>query len=417
MARTLFTDVNVIDGSGAAPYRGQVLVEEERIVAVAPAQIPLAAEGARHLRGAGATLMPGLVESHAHLSFIDIVMATDLGTIPPEEHTLQTARSARTLLDHGFTSCFSAASAKPRLDVAVRNAIRAGELAGPRLLAASPELTVTSGLGDARRWHIYQESFALVCNGAEEFTRVARSFCREDVDTLKINPSGDTFVPHSRSRQTVMTDAEVAAVCNVAHAHGKRVAAHARSAAAIKLALRHGVEVIYHANFADEEACDLLESAKERVFVAPTLGATLATLTHAADFGRARDPRERAALEQELVEGIEIAKALKRRGVRVLPGGDYGFAWNRNGSNARDLQVFVELLGFTPMEAIVAATRLGGELMQRGRELGQIRPGYLADLLLVDGDPLADITILQDSRRLICIMQDGVLHKHMGGDA
>jgi imidazolonepropionase-like amidohydrolase len=118
-------------------------------------------------------------------------------------------------------------------------------------------------------------------------------------------------------------------------------------------------------------------------------------------------------LEQELAEGIEVARNLKRRGVRVLPGGDYGFAWNPNGSNARDLEVFVEQLGFTPMEAIVAATRSGGELMQQGHELGQIRPGYLADLLLVDGDPLADITILQDCRRLLAIMQAGAFHKRV----
>lgn len=415
MARTLLTDVNVIDGTGSAPYRGQVLVDGERIAAVAPVGAAIAGADAERIEGRGATVMPGLVESHAHLSFIDIVMGTDLGNIPPEEHTLRTARSAKTLLDHGFTSCFSAASAKPRLDVVVRNAIAAGELPGPRLLAAGPELTVSSGLGDARRWHLYQESFALVCNGAEEFRRVARSLCREGVDTLKINPSGDTFLPHSRSRQTVMTDAEVAAVCGVARAHEKRVAAHARSAAAVKLALRHGVEVIYHANFADDEACDLLEAAKARVFCAPTLGATLATLKHAPDFGRAREARDRAALEQELAEGIEVAKNLKRRGVRVLPGGDYGFAWNPNGSNARDLQVFVEQLGFTPMEAIVAATRSGGELMQRGHELGQIRPGYLADLVLVDGNPLADITMLQDSRRLLAIMQGGAFHKRVSG--
>ncbi|HTT41205.1 MAG TPA: amidohydrolase family protein [Burkholderiales bacterium] len=411
MPPTLFTNVNVLDGTGALPYPGQVLVEGERIKAVARAGVPLAAQGISSLDCGGATLMPGLVESHAHLSFTDIVIGTDLGRIPPEEHTLQTMRSARTLLEHGFTSCFSAASAKPRLDVVVRDAIDAGDIPGPRLLAASPELTVTSGLGDARRRHISQESFALVCDGPDQFRRTARALCREGVDTLKINPSGDTFLPHSRSRQTVMTEAEVAAVCEVAHAHDLRTAAHARSAAAIKLALRHGVEVIYHANFADDEACELLEAARERVFVAPTLGATLATLERAPAFGRAQNAHDRAMLEQELAEGVETARKLKRRGVRVLPGGDYGFAWNPNGSNARDLEVFVKVLGFTPMEAILAATKFGGELMRRGHELGQIRTGYLADLLLVDGDPLADVSILQDERRLLGIVKGGVFFK------
>ena len=103
-------------------------------------------------------------------------------------------------------------------------------------------------------------------------------------------------------------------------------------------------------------------------------------------------------LDRELEEGVANMKALHRRGVRVLPGGDYGFAWNRNGSNARDLEHFVRLLEFTPMEAIVAATRLGGEVMGRARDIGQIRPGFLADLLLVDGDPLEDITLLRTPR-------------------
>ena len=171
---------------------------------------PVASDGACVVDGNGATLMPGLVESHAHLSFTDIRQGTDLGNTPPEEHTLLTAGYARVLLEHGFTSCVSAASAKPRLDIAVRNAIDAGDIPGPRLLAASPELTVTSGLGDARLWHMHQESFAVVCDGPDGFRRYAREMCREGVDTLKINPSGDTLLPRARSAQTVMTEDEVA---------------------------------------------------------------------------------------------------------------------------------------------------------------------------------------------------------------
>jgi imidazolonepropionase-like amidohydrolase len=195
----------------------------------------------------------------------------------------------------------------------------------------------------------------------------------------------------------------------VARAHERRVAAHARSAESVKRCLRHGVQIIYHANLADEEACDLLEAHKEEVFVAPTIGWTVAVLERGPDFGRARAPDERAILERELEATIETMRELKRRGVRVLPGGDYGFAWNPNGTNARDLEHFVNLLGFSPIEAIVAATKFGGEMMMMGGELGQVRTGYLADLLLVSGDPLADIRILQDKRCLMAVMKDGVL--------
>ena len=122
-------------------------------------------------------------------------------------------------------------------------------------------------------------------------------------------------------------------------------------------------------------------------------------------------PDAKRRMEHELEMGCANMKALHRRGVRVLPGGDYGFAFNPMPRNARDLEHFVKLFGFSPMEAIIAATRHGGELMMMGGELGQVKEGYLADLLLVDGDPLADIAILQDASRLLAIMKDGVFHR------
>ncbi len=104
-------------------------------------------------------------------------------------------------------------------------------------------------------------------------------------------------------------------------------------------------------------------------------------------------------------------KAMHKRGVRVLPGGDYGFAWAPHGANATDLQYFVKHCGMTPMDALLSATRYGGQIMLMGNELGEVKEGYLADLLLVDGDPLADLSILLDKTRLLAIMKDGVFHK------
>lgn len=106
---------------------------------------------------------------------------------------------------------------------------------------------------------------------------------------------------------------------------------------------------------------------------------------------------------------------MRKRGIRVLPGGDYGFTYTPHGTYARDLWLFVKILGFSPMETIVAATRLGGEIMGMPGELGVVKPGALADLLLVDGDPLADIEVLQDRNALLMIMKDGTLHKAPGG--
>jgi imidazolonepropionase-like amidohydrolase len=116
-------------------------------------------------------------------------------------------------------------------------------------------------------------------------------------------------------------------------------------------------------------------------------------------------------MRRELDIAIGNMQELKKRGVRILPGGDYGFAWTPIGTNARDIEHFVNLLGFSPMEAILSATKLGGEIMMMGSELGQVKPGFVADLILVDGNPLASVALLQDAGKLIAIMKDGAFHK------
>jgi imidazolonepropionase-like amidohydrolase len=409
MTRILFTNCKVLDCTGAAPFSGSVLVQGERIVEVWRAQQAPRLEDARTIDGKGATLMPGLIEPHAHITFTDCAQSVDMGFIPVEEHLLIALRNARTMLAAGFTGCLSAASAKKRLDIVLRNTIDRGEFPGPRMLAASPEMTVTGGLGDVRLPHLYRENFAVILDGADEFRRFAREMCRDGVDTLKINVSGDAGTPAAPADRTVMSQAEIHAVCDVAHDFGKRVAAHVRSAESVKRCLHFGVPILYHATLLDEEAKDMLSAARDAVFVAPTLGNLYSTLYQAGAWGMSVEAGRTRGLEHELEQGIETMKDLRRRGVRILPGGDYGFAWNPIGANARDIEHFVKLLGFSPMEAILAATKLGGEIMQRAHELGQVRPGYLADLLLVDGDPLADVALLQRRERLRMVMKDGVV--------
>ena len=413
MTRTLVTGTTILDGSGAAPFAGDVLVEGQRIAAVQRGG-GLPRDGARVIDGAGATLMPGLIESHGHVSYPDAARNSDFTRLPPEEHVLVTMRNAKLLLDCGYTSVLSAASAKPRLDIVIRNEIEAGRIPGPRYLANGPEITVTGGLGDENAMHLPHletPTFAWVADGPDEVRRVCRLLVREGVDLLKLNVSGDTGPRSSRSQRAVMTDAEVEAAMEIARASAVRVCAHARSAESVKMCLRHGIDIIYHANFADEEALDQLEANRHRVFVGPALGLTYQACYAASEWGITPEmARERGILE-ELEVSVETMGQMRKRGIRVLPGGDYGFAWNPHGTYARDLLLFVDVLGFSPMETLVAATRMGGEIMGRGHELGQVKPGYLADLILVDGDPLADIKRLQQRDALLMIMKDGGLHK------
>jgi len=419
MERILFTNVRVIDGLADAAYAADVLVEGERVAAIAPAPRRLSAAGAVAIDGGGATLMPGLIEAHAHLSFTNNKELEEFPRIPVEEHVIACIENAKLVLDQGFTSCFSAAAAKPRLDVVLKHAIEAGRIPGPRLKAATQEMTPSGNLGDLDTMEVAlppNVRFTVPCNSPDEFRRACRFAAREGVDVFKVNASGDRGFEEwgAGSEATVITDEELAAVVQVARARGKVVAAHAVSAGSVKMCLRQGVDVIYHAAFCDPEAMDQLEAAKERVFVAPTVGFPY-TLTHEADrYGVTFDARTQARNEREFASLVAVASEMHKRGIRVLPGGDYGLFCNPQGTNARDLEHFVKLLGFTPMQAIQAATRLGGQLMGSPDDLGVIAPGYLADLLLVDGDPLADIRILQDAGRLLAIMKGGRFHKPPG---
>jgi len=387
-----------------------VRIEGDRIAEVSPT--PLAARpGEPAIDGRGATLMPGLVEPHAHLSFAD-VSSHDLTRLPVEEHVLATVRNARTMLDAGYTSALSAAAAKPRLDVVVKREIEAGRIPGPRLLANGPEITVTGGLGDTNLLHLPHHetpTFCWIVDGPDAMRRACRLLAREGVDLLKLNLSGDLGTSAWSSELTPMTAAEVEAAMEVARSRGLRVCAHCRSGDAVRMAVRHGVEIIYHANYCDEAALDALEAARGRVFVAPALGITY-TLSQASGQWGVTPARARE-FERELAASVESIARMRARGIRVLPGGDYGFPFSPHGTYARDLWLFVKVLGFSPMETLVAATRQGGEIMGLPGELGVVRPGALADLLLVDGDPLADIAILQDPSAIRMIMKNGNLHR------
>jgi len=250
--------------------------------------------------------------------------------------------------------------------------------------------------------------FTVTCDSPGAFRRACRVAAREGVDVFKVNVSGDRGFEEwgAGSHSTVITDEELAAVVQVANARGKVVAAHAVSAGAVKMCLRQGVTVIYHAAFCDEEAMDMLGAAKERAFVAPTVGFPY-TLTHEADrYGVTFDAKTQARNERELASIVAGATEMRKRGIRVLPGGDYGLFCNPQGTNARDLEHFVNLLGFSPMQAIQAATRLGGQLMGRPEGLGCIAPGHLADLL---GRPAAFEATQNEGAQIVVAFQTRAL--------
>lgn len=412
MLNVLFTNVRIFDGSGDLPYAGEVLVKGNRISRVARGVRSMSTSGSTVIDGAGATLMPGLVEAHTHFSWNDQPTLDSIQRMPPEEHVLWCATIAKRYLDMGWTSCVGAATAKPRLDVVIRNAINAGQIPGPRYLAASQEITVPGGLGDETKPHLpYKEfSFGAIVSGREQMRECVRMFFKYGVDSIKLNLSGE-YITGLSAELTQFSDEEVAVAVEEATRFGKRVAAHARSCESVKQCVRHGIEVIYHASFTDEEALDMLEAAKDRHFVAPGLAWLIQTSYGASQWGITPEVAKDMGYHRELEHAVESMRKMHKRGIRVLPGGDYGFAWTPHGSNAKDLEYLVKYIGMSPMEALLAATKHGGAIMKMAHELGQVRDGFLADLLLVDGDPLADLSILQDEKRLLAIMKDGKFHK------
>ena len=413
MATTLFTNVRILDGAGALPYAGSVLVDGNRIKAVSRSNAALAPSGATVIDGAGATLMPGMCEAHTHFSWNDAATLGAIQTMPLEEHVLWCRKVAKRYLLAGFTSCVGAACAKPRLDVVIRNAINSGQIPGPRYLAASQEITVPGALGDETLPHLpFPEfSFGVNVNSADEMRKAVRMFLKYGVDSIKLNLSGDNFTPDSPAETTWMSDAEVAAAMDEVRVRGKRGTAHARSAASVKQALRHGIDVIYHASYSDTETLDMLEAAKDRVFVAPGIAILYAMLHEAEPWGISHAKAVSMGYQHEWDAALESLRAMHRRGVRILPGGDYGFAFTPHCQNARDLEFFVKYLGFTPMEAIRSTTLYGGQIMMKPNELGTVKEGFLADLLLVDGDPLANLAILRDPKRILAVMKDGAFAK------
>lgn len=407
---TLITNGTLIDGTGRQPVRNAaVIVRDGRIASAGPAAgTPPPPPGVAVIDARGGTIMPGLVEAHFHPTYFNVAALEDLDIKYPVEYvTLLAAANAKLALECGYTAARSGGSLF-NIDVWLKRGIENDLCPGPRLAASGREICGVGGLMD---WNpdyrkIGMEGLVLLVNGPDEARAAVRKLVKDGVEWVKTYPTGDAAAPDTNDHHTLcMTYEEMYAVVSTAHNHGLKVTGHCRATEGIKNALRAGYDAIEHGTFMDDEGLEML--LKRDVPCVPALYFELASIERGPEIGMSQKVID--GHRETLEGGIESARKILKAGGRLGMGGDYGFAWNPHGDYARELTFFVKHVGFTPLQVITCATKTGAEILGRGHEIGTLEAGKLADVLVVDGDVLADISVLEDRTRFVAVMQGGMV--------
>ncbi len=407
---TVISNGRLVDGTGRVPVAdAAVVIHDGKIAYAGPASdAPAVPAATRQIDARGGTIMPGLVEAHFHSTYFNVAALEDLDIKYPVEYvTLLAASNARLALQCGYTAARSGGSLF-NIDFWLKEAIDNDVTPGPRLASSGREICGVGGLMD---WNpdfrkIGMEGLVLLINGPDEARAAVRRLVKDGVEWVKTYPTGDAAAPDSNDHHTLcMTFDEMHAVVATAHNHGLKVTGHCRATAGIKNALRAGYDALEHATFIDDEALEMMLA--RNVPAVPALYFELASIEHGPEFGMSQ--RVIDGHKETLEGGIESCRRILRAGGRLGMGGDYGFAWNPHGDYARELTFFVKNVGFSALETITCATKTGAEIMGRDAEFGTVEAGKLADILVVDGDVLADIALLEDRRRFIAVMQGGLV--------
>ena len=344
----------------------------------------------------GAFVMPGMTESHVHLSYAN-AHPQQLDTQPIPIAMLDAVDNARAVLAAGFTSAISFGSAQG-IDLPLRDSIDGGRVAGPRLLASDRDLGSTGSNADSKAPG--SEGRKLIADGPWAVRASVRELAKKGVDVVKIFLDGEAISGHAPPGVLSYTDEEVAAAVEEAHTRRMRVACHARSAEAVKQAVRHQIDFIGHANYLDDEAVDLLAANKGRLSVGPGIAWEIALLDRGHEIGLPRDLMVDRGYQREVDATVDSMKRLREVGVRITIGGDYGLNITPHGTQAKELEYFVDLFAMSPTEALLCATRDGGWAFTNDGMAGTLEEGTWADIVVVDGDPTLDVTILQDTTKL-----------------
>lgn len=391
----------LIDGTGAAVMeKAAILIDGDRIAAIERQADLNAPEGAEVIDAPNTTALPGLIDVHVHLSYSGTVDARAFRAEHAEMNyplvALRAAAYARDTLRHGYTAVRDMHAPGGTI-IDLRDAIAAGYVEGPRVIACGMGLTVTGGHMDQPGFadHATFRDMTFPCDGPTAFRQGVRRQLKRGADFIKLNPCVSFRKdPDVKPYRFEMTVDEIRAACDEAHEQGVMVAAHTSGGPPLRAAIEAGCDTVEHAHWIDDETLDLM--VERGTFLVPTLLVNKASSALAAANPKEPEGSRRWA-ELSLEAMWERLDRARRAGVRIATGSDAGFLLEHGTCNVGEIELLVEG-GFSVTEAISAATAVGADLMQINA--GRLQKGKLADIVLVRGDPLADLSVLRRAENL-----------------
>ena len=403
----------VVDGSLAAPIeRGAVVSEGERIVWVGdekalPAQYRPGEYELVDLPGR--TVMPGIIDAHIHISFGESRSEEELALYTPVEYrTLRAMWNAKKVLQAGVTSAFDAATVN-NVAQSVRDAIDADMFDGPRMAVSGRQLTNHQGLEDSfpNEMQFPPGQAAVLVKTRDDLVEAIRYQVKDGVDAIKVSGSNDSLITPDSLDGSAMSYEEYKIIADETHRLGKICTVHARSRDSIKEAAKAGFDVLFHASYIDDEGIEL--ALKNKCVIIPTLPLLVNILEAIESVEGTAGASATSAFRREVDAAIENLPRAYKAGVPLIPGSESGWSPVPYGQwHAREMQIFVDWMGMTPLEAIHAGTLGATRVLKRfGRDVGKLEAGRFADILVVNGDPTKDITLLQKPAKFDWIFKGG----------
>ncbi len=402
--RTAFVHAHVLDAVHGPRPASTVVIDGSRIESVGADGSVDASSVDEVVDLAGRTLMPGMVTSHFHSTYHELGSTPDpLGLdAPPVYLGLIGARNLRTALRCGFTGAVSAGAACD-VDASLAKGIADGVIEGPRFIPGGREFSTTGHSNDTAPWYwqLGASGGIRLCDGADEFRKKVREEIKRGARVIKVFLTGGhgTLAPRNR---TELTRDELAAVIDTAHSRGVMVRAHIVNRYALKMALDLGIDIVDHGDELDDEC--IAQMVEQGTFYVPSV---YFPKHFAATMGAGLGFTE--GIAEDLRYAAEVLPRANAAGVKLVLGDDYGAIGFPHGMYGKELAIYVDDMGIAPLDVIRWATVHGADLLGQADELGIVEPGRLADLVVVDGDPLADISVLGEPANIKAVYKDGKL--------